>query len=146
MAEIVQLNQPISATEAERQRFEAWAGTHLRGDERTSILARSKGGDYVLGTARAGWAAWQARGLFIIAGRGKITSPAELVLAIEAATGVICEQFGFDPAEGTQALLTAAAHIASIHAEKPAGGITETLAKSLGCAVVSADAWFKAKR
>jgi len=52
-----------SPTERERQRFERWASRALLRDEAQKLLARSKGGDYVLATARAGWAAWEARGL-----------------------------------------------------------------------------------
>ena len=60
MGEVVTLDQPISQTEAERQRFEKWAGSAFRTDEASSVLARSRGGDYVLPTARAAWSAWQA--------------------------------------------------------------------------------------
>lgn len=56
---VVNLDQPISATEAERQRFERWASGALRGpNEASTLLARSRGGDYVLLSARAAWAAW----------------------------------------------------------------------------------------
>jgi hypothetical protein len=62
-ADVVPLRVPVSATEVERQRFEEWVRLGCRKDEAVVFLARSKGGDYVLATARAGWAAWQARGL-----------------------------------------------------------------------------------
>lgn len=60
MGEVVTLDQPISLTEAERQRFEKWVSIAFRTDEASSVLARSRGGDYVLRTARAAWSAWQA--------------------------------------------------------------------------------------
>ncbi len=60
MGEVVALDQPVSQTEAERQRFEKWAGSAFRTDEASSVLARSRGGDYVLATVRAAWSAWQA--------------------------------------------------------------------------------------
>lgn len=143
MAEVVELKQPISATEAERQRFESWAGSQSRLDEASSLLARSKGGDYVNRVARGAWAAWQARGLNIIAtGKKGLAHPRERVLAIEAATRAICEQTGGDPAEGTMMLLTAAAHIAIIHSGKPAKDLLDDLASSLGYATVAADQFF----
>jgi hypothetical protein len=58
---VISLNQPLSATEVQRQRFEAWAKSGMTGPrEASTLLARSRGGDYVLGTTRAAWAAWQA--------------------------------------------------------------------------------------
>ncbi|HEY1630814.1 MAG TPA: hypothetical protein VGF56_05830 [Rhizomicrobium sp.] len=62
MATVVPLNA-VSPTEIERLRFEAWVTRALRREEAIALLTRSRGGDYVLATARAGWAAWQARGL-----------------------------------------------------------------------------------
>ncbi len=50
-----------SPTEEMRQRFEAWARSGLTGPrESSTLLARSRGGDYVLAATRAAWAAWQA--------------------------------------------------------------------------------------
>lgn len=65
MGDIITLNAPISATEAERHRFETWVrrGT-LRGDELSKALTRTKGGAYIQRTTRAAWLAWQARGAF----------------------------------------------------------------------------------
>jgi hypothetical protein len=60
MAKVVQLNAR-SATEDQRQRFEAWAKGGMTGPrEASTLLARSKGGDYVLPATRAAWASWQA--------------------------------------------------------------------------------------
>lgn len=60
MAEIIPLNA-TSATEEQRQRFEAWAKGGMTGPrEASTLLARSRGGDYVLLTTRAAWLAWQA--------------------------------------------------------------------------------------
>lgn len=60
MGKVVTLNA-TSPTEQQRQRFEAWAKGGMTGPrEASTLLARSKGGDYVLAATRAGWAAWQA--------------------------------------------------------------------------------------
>jgi hypothetical protein len=60
MSNVTALNA-TSATEQQRQRFEAWAKSGMTGPrEATTLLARSKGGDYVLPASRAAWAAWQA--------------------------------------------------------------------------------------
>jgi hypothetical protein len=60
MAQVVTLNT-TSPTEEQRQRFEVWASSAMTGPrEASTLLARSKGGDYVLGATRAAWAAWQA--------------------------------------------------------------------------------------
>lgn len=146
MAEVVQLKQPISDTEADRQRFEAWANVNLRADEASSLLARSKGGDYVLATARGAWAAWQARGLGIIAtGKSNLAHPRDRVLAIEAAAQTISEHSGGDAADGTMMLLTAAVHVAMRHSDKPASELLDTLANSLGYASVAADQFWPGK-
>lgn len=143
MADVVQLKQPISNTEADRQRFEKWAGSTLPNHEATSLLARSKGGDYVNRVARGAWAAWQARGLCIIAaGKNSLAQPRDRVLAVEAAVRAICEQTGGDPAEGTMMLLTAAAHLAMIYADKPMDDLQEPLATALGNAMVAANYYF----
>ncbi len=60
MAQVIPLNA-TSPTEEQRQRFEAWAKGGMTGPrEASTLLARSRGGDYVLGVTRAAWAAWQA--------------------------------------------------------------------------------------
>lgn len=59
MAEIVALNA-TSPTEDMRQRFEAFVRRGCRADEAAAFLTRSRGGDYVMATTRAGWASWQA--------------------------------------------------------------------------------------
>ena len=60
MSKVVALNA-TSATQQQRERFEAWAKGGMTGPrEATTLLARSKGGDYVLPATRAAWAAWQA--------------------------------------------------------------------------------------
>ena len=60
MTNIVALNA-TSPTEEKRQRFEGWAKGGMTGPrEASTLLARSKGGDYVLPATRAAWAAWQA--------------------------------------------------------------------------------------
>jgi hypothetical protein len=60
VAKVVALNA-TSPTEEQRQRFEAWAKGGMTGPrEASTLLARSRGGDYVLATSRAAWAAWQA--------------------------------------------------------------------------------------
>lgn len=69
--------------------------------------------------------------------------PRSRILALEAVTQSICEQFGMDPAEGTMMLLTAAVHIAVKHSEKPIKDITLAMANSLGYAIVAADGFFK---
>ena len=59
MAEVIELNA-TSPTEDMRQRFEAFIRGGCRADEASAFLARSRGGEYVMGTAKAGWACWQA--------------------------------------------------------------------------------------
>lgn len=60
VAEIIALNAQ-SPTETQRQRFETWAKGGMTGPrEASTLLACSRGGDYVLAATRAGWAAWQA--------------------------------------------------------------------------------------
>lgn len=60
MAEIIEF-KATSPTEDMRQRFEAWAKSGMTGPrESSTLLARSRGGDYVLAATRAAWAAWQA--------------------------------------------------------------------------------------
>jgi hypothetical protein len=144
MGNVVKLNQPQSATEAERQRFEKWASSDLRGPmEASTLLARSRGGEYVLGTARAAWAAWQARGMMMIAkGDGNLSHPRERVIALESAAQAICQFANTDPADGTMLLLTAAVHLAKRHAA-PETDITVVLAESLGYAFVAASDFFK---
>lgn len=141
---VVQFPRSPSDTEADRQRFEAWAGSNLRTDEKTSLLARSKGGDYVLATARAGWAAWQARGLGIVASgkRSALTDPRERVRAVEQAVRAICQAVGEDAADGTMTLLTAAAKITREQSAAPDEQILKLLAESLGAAFVAATDWF----
>lgn len=70
--------------------------------------------------------------------------PRSRVLALEAVTQSICEQFDMDPAEGTMMLLTAAVHIAVKHSGgKPINGTSLLLANALGHAIVAADDFFK---
>lgn len=77
---------------------------------------------------------------------GKISAdPRDRVLAIEAVTKSICQMHGMDPAEGVMMLLTAAAHITSVHSKKPASENILALATSLGHATVAADDFFKLK-
>lgn len=59
MAEIVQL-KATSQTEDMRQRFEAFIRRGCRADEASAFLARSRGGEYVMATTKAGWLCWQA--------------------------------------------------------------------------------------
>ncbi len=59
MADVVALNAR-SATEENRQRFEAFIRSGCRADEAGRFLSRSRGGDYGMATTRAGWACWQA--------------------------------------------------------------------------------------
>lgn len=59
MAEIITLNA-TSPAEEKRQRFEAFVRRGCREDEAAAFLARSRGGEYVMATTRAGWASWQA--------------------------------------------------------------------------------------
>lgn len=59
MAKVIKLNA-TSPTEDMRQRFEAFVRSGCREDEASAYLTRSRGGDYVLGVTRAGWASWQA--------------------------------------------------------------------------------------
>lgn len=141
---VVTLKQPLSATEADRQRFEAWAGKMSPAHEASSLLARSKGGDYVNRVARGAWAAWQARGMTILASGKKnaLADPRERVLALEAATRAICESVGEDPADGTMMLLTAAVHMAMTYSEKPMKDLLPFLAETLGHAASAADGFF----
>ncbi|MDQ0135730.1 hypothetical protein J2T08_003651 [Neorhizobium galegae] len=75
---------------------------------------------------------------------GKVSAdPRERVLAIEAVTRSICEVTGQDPAEGIMMLLTAAAHLFSVHSGKPSSEGIMSLANSLGCATIAADGFFK---
>lgn len=70
--------------------------------------------------------------------------PRSRILALEAVTQSICEQFDMDPAEGTMMLLTAAVHIAVKHAgPKPINETATVLANALGHAIVAADGFFK---
>ncbi len=59
MAKVVALNA-TSPTEEKRQRFEAWIRSGTCADEADIFLRRSRGGEYVMQTTRAAWAAWQA--------------------------------------------------------------------------------------
>ena len=63
MSKVVALNAPVSGTGAERQRFEAFVKSQLSNDEARRFMTRTKGGEYLMTTTRAAWAAWQARGL-----------------------------------------------------------------------------------
>ncbi|MEI9995114.1 MAG: hypothetical protein WDM91_11000 [Rhizomicrobium sp.] len=59
---VIQLDV-LSDTEAQRRRFEAWAGGLCTPIERESYFIRSKRGDYVRSGMRMAWLAWQARAL-----------------------------------------------------------------------------------
>lgn len=63
MAQVIDIS-PFTSKSAQviaRERFEAWAKSGMTGPrEASTLLARSRGGDYVLATTRAAWAAWQA--------------------------------------------------------------------------------------
>jgi hypothetical protein len=59
MAEIVALNA-TSGTAQQRERFEAFVRRGCTVAEADTFLTRSRGGEYVMATTRAGWASWQA--------------------------------------------------------------------------------------
>jgi len=69
--------------------------------------------------------------------------PRARVLAIEAAAKAICQRVGTDPADAIMMLMTAAAHLYSVHSGKPSSEGIMHLAKSLGYATVAADDFFK---
>jgi hypothetical protein len=143
---VVCLERPLSDTEADRQRFEAWATGALRADEASSLLARSRGGDYVLATARAAWAAWQAgRAGFLVAAKRKLSDPRNRVLHAEEAVRSLCQLAGEDPEDAVMVLLTAAAHLMCVHSGKSSADTTDALAKALGCATVAAEQFFGGK-
>jgi hypothetical protein len=144
---VVCLKQPISDTETDRQRFEVWATGALRADEASSLLARSRGGDYVLATARAAWAAWQAgRTGFLVAAKRQLSDPRARVLHAEEAVRSLCQLAGEDPADAVMVLLTAAAHLNSVYSVKSPDDTMKALAKALGCATVAAEEFFGGKR
>ncbi|HEY0125010.1 MAG TPA: hypothetical protein VGC14_25250 [Rhizobium sp.] len=77
---------------------------------------------------------------------GKAPSdPCSRVLAVEAAAKAICQHAGTDPADAIMMLMTAAAHLFSVHSGKPSSENILHLAHSLGCATVAADDFFKLK-
>lgn len=58
MGDVVKLDA-TSPTEEMRKRFETFVRSGTRTDEASRFLTRSRGGEYVMATTRAGWAAWQ---------------------------------------------------------------------------------------
>ncbi|OBY04480.1 hypothetical protein BAE36_25050 [Rhizobium leguminosarum bv. trifolii] len=79
--------------------------------------------------------------------KGKLPGdPQGRVLAIEAAAKAICQQAGTDPADAAvMMLLTAAAHLFTVYSGKPSSENIMGLARSLGCATVAADEFFRLK-
>lgn len=78
--------------------------------------------------------------------KGKVPKdPQARVLAIEAAAKAICQEAGTDPADAIMMLMTAAAHLFTVHSGKPSSESILHLAHSLGCATVAADDFFKLK-
>lgn len=58
MGQVIEL-KATSSTEDMRQRFEAFVRSGCRSDEADTFLTRTRGGEYVMATTKAGWASWQ---------------------------------------------------------------------------------------
>lgn len=69
-------------------------------------------------------------------------TPQQRILAVEQAVQAICKNADAGPDDAVMVLLTAAAHIAMVHAGKSADELMDKLAYALGYATVSADQFF----
>lgn len=76
--------------------------------------------------------------------KGNVPSePKARVLAIEATAKAICKAAGTDPADAVMMLMTAAAHLYSVHSGKPSSESLLQLARTLGHATAASDGFFR---